>query len=151
MMTGLLLILLLGACMPQMVRKAANDDLFELETAAEAAYRKGDYPTALADYERLVQAAPGNALLRFRLGNTCARLGRLDQAAAHYEKALTLDPDLARARYNLGVVRLRQAHVDFFRLVDSLPEQHPLKPLARAQAERLRRLLESATSHAKRD
>ena len=151
MMTGLLLILLLGACTPQMVRKAGNDDLFELEAAAEAAYRKGDYPAALADYERLVQAAPDNALLRFRLGNTCARLGRLDLAAVHYEKALTLDPDLARARYNLGVVRLRQARAEFLRLIESLPDTHPLRPLAETRNTRLRRLLEAAPSHAKSD
>ena len=42
-------------------------------------------------------------LLWNRLGATLANSGRSEEAIAAYEKALTLNPNFVRARYNLGV------------------------------------------------
>ncbi|EGV16395.1 VWA domain-containing protein [Thiocapsa marina] len=68
---------------------------------AAASYRAGDYERALgalsdvpdpdADYNR---------------GNALARLGRLDEAIAAYERVLDRDPDHADARHNLEVVKV---------------------------------------------
>ena len=40
----------------------------------------------------------------YRSGNTAAESGRLERAADAYRHALSLDPDMARARHNLGLV-----------------------------------------------
>jgi predicted O-linked N-acetylglucosamine transferase (SPINDLY family) len=60
------------------------------------------------------------------LGTALLRLGKLDEAAACYERALRLKPDLAPAHNNLGVVhagqgRLAEAVVSFRRAVELQP------------------------------
>ena len=43
----------------------------------------------------------------YRQGNALAREDRLEEARAAYLQALALQPDLARARHNLGLVHLQ--------------------------------------------
>jgi tetratricopeptide (TPR) repeat protein len=42
------------------------------------------------------------------LGSACARRGRFDDATAHYQRALALDPQLADAHNNLGNIKMEQ-------------------------------------------
>ncbi len=65
-----------------------------------ALYRGGEYPAALARFERV----PG-AIGHYNRGNTLVQLGRLDEASAAYREALRLDPALEDASHNLGLVR----------------------------------------------
>jgi tetratricopeptide (TPR) repeat protein len=59
-----------------------------------------------AELARLSDAAlqhcPESALLHFNRGVALDHLERLDEAAASYERALALDPDLADAHFNLA-------------------------------------------------
>ena len=62
------------------------------------------FEAALASTESGSTNEPHQAhLLWNRLGATLANSGRSEEAIAAYEKALTLNPNFVRARYNLGV------------------------------------------------
>ena len=62
------------------------------------------FEAALASHESGTTNEPQQAhLLWNRLGATLANSGRSEEAIAAYEKALTLNPNFVRARYNLGV------------------------------------------------
>lgn len=62
------------------------------------------FEAALASTESGTSNRPEQAhLLWNRLGATLANSGRSEEAIAAYEKALTLQPNFVRARYNLGV------------------------------------------------
>lgn len=62
------------------------------------------FESALASTEEGSSNEPQQAhLLWNRLGATLANSGRSEEAIAAYEKALTLNPNFVRARYNLGV------------------------------------------------
>ena len=62
------------------------------------------FEAALASTESGTTNEPQQAhLLWNRLGATLANSGRSEEAIAAYEKALTLNPNFVRARYNLGV------------------------------------------------
>lgn len=62
------------------------------------------FEAALASTEAGASNHPTQAhLLWNRLGATLANSGRSEEAIAAYERALTLNPNFVRARYNLGV------------------------------------------------
>ena len=62
------------------------------------------FEAALASTESGTTNEPHQAhLLWNRLGATLANSGRSEEAIAAYERALTLNPNFVRARYNLGV------------------------------------------------
>ena len=62
------------------------------------------FEAALTSTESGTTNEPHQAhLLWNRLGATLANSGRSEEAIAAYEKALTLNPNFVRARYNLGV------------------------------------------------
>ena len=77
---------------------------------AAANYRAGEFDQALEALEGLTGATP-----EYNRGNALARLGRLEEAAAAYERVLEQDPDHADARHNLELVR---------RLLDQSPPQN---------------------------
>ena len=76
------------------------------------------------------------------------QLGRLPEAASHYEQALRLDPDIAEAHNNLGSVLLQLGRID-----EAAPQFEAalrLRPdyaRARANLERLRALRSGARPH----
>jgi hypothetical protein len=60
--------------------------------AGKAAYERGDYPTALAEFERANQLAPAPTL-EYNIGATYERLGRYREAAAAFDRYLaTVEP-----------------------------------------------------------
>ena len=68
-----------------------------------ASYRAGDYQEALGALSDLKGSEAD-----YNRGNALARLGRLKEAEAAYEQALTQDPSLSDARENLELVRKAQ-------------------------------------------
>ncbi|CRI65734.1 TPR repeat-containing protein (fragment) [Thiocapsa sp. KS1] len=67
---------------------------------AAASYRAGDYERALA-----ALSDEPDPDVDYNRGNALARLGRLDEAIAAYERALERDADHADARYNLELLQ----------------------------------------------
>ena len=64
----------------------------------------GDTESALAGYERAVEADPSYAAARFNLGVLCDRLGDRDRALAELDEAARLDPSGASPRFYRGIV-----------------------------------------------
>ncbi len=54
----------------------------------------------------------GNSIAHYHLGIDLAHRGRIDEAIAHYQKALEIKPDFADAHNNLGVALARRGQVD---------------------------------------
>lgn len=78
---------------------AANE--FEREDwKAAAHYRAGDYEAALQGFEKDSSAAG-----LYNQGNALMQLGRYDEAAQRYQKALEQQPDLEDARRNAALAK----------------------------------------------
>jgi tetratricopeptide (TPR) repeat protein len=65
-------------------------------------YKKsGDAEAALAQFERMVQLVPDEAIPHYQLGSLYKLEGRNDDARTQFELAAKLDPQLAAARFQL--------------------------------------------------
>jgi tetratricopeptide (TPR) repeat protein len=53
-----------------------------------------------------------NVIAHNNLGNVFLQQGRLDEAIAHFQKALEINPDYEKAHYNLGTAFLQQGRLD---------------------------------------
>jgi tetratricopeptide (TPR) repeat protein len=60
--------------------------------AANEAYFRGDYDTAIAGYQRLVELGVRDADVFYNLGTAYARAGRYGLAIAAFERALRVEP-----------------------------------------------------------
>ena len=89
--------------------------------AAYQAYQAGDYELAAERFERLVEAAPKDPELWFRLGNAHAKAKHPQEAVNAYENALLRDPELAKAWYNMGLVQLQTALKTFVEMEKYVP------------------------------
>jgi tetratricopeptide (TPR) repeat protein len=74
-------------------------------------YQSGQFEAALEHYEAAAEQLPGSAVIAFNRGNALFKQREQDQALDHYMAALdTEDRELAsRAKYNIGVIKYRQA------------------------------------------
>jgi tetratricopeptide (TPR) repeat protein len=63
-------------------------------------------------WTHLLSSTPNSPMGNYLLGNALAKAHRLEEAKAHYEKALQLKPDLAEACNNLANILLQQGKVD---------------------------------------
>ena len=67
-----------------------------------------DYESALDPWERLRQAQPDNAALIHNIALANARLGRLDEAKADFQRVLALDPGNVESRRELERILAHQ-------------------------------------------
>ena len=65
--------------------------------------RNADYQSDLSIWEDTLAKAPGNERAHSNLGVALADRQLLDEAIAHYRKALEINPDYAEAHNNLGL------------------------------------------------
>jgi Flp pilus assembly protein TadD len=86
----------------QKVRNPLNDLLEE----ARADMNKNDYEAALAPLQKFIAEKPDVAYAHFQLGYAFTALKRTEEARSEYEKAIALDPKMAEAQLNLGVLLL---------------------------------------------
>jgi len=88
---------------PQSRQSAARDVEAQIAAEAQAAIRKGDYPTAIQNFEKLVKIAPGIAEVHANLATAYYSLGRFGDAAHEAGVALKLKPSLTNAHFFLGL------------------------------------------------
>ncbi len=74
--------------------------------------RNVDYQSELSIWEDTVAKAPGNAGAHNSLGLVLVGRGQLDEAIAHYRKALEIKPDDVGAHNNLGLVLADRGQLD---------------------------------------
>lgn len=67
--------------------------------AACAAYKKGDYANAKAQFEKVLKAKPTNWQAEYQLANCCSRLRSYAEARKWYCSCLTHHPDASTAGY----------------------------------------------------
>ncbi len=70
---------------------------------AQTALRRGDYASAIQEYEKLAAMAPRVSEFRANLGMAYYSSGRFSDAARAFAEALKLKPSLTNAHYFLGV------------------------------------------------
>ena len=76
-----------------------------LAKLGEAYETAGNYPEAVTAYQRAIALKPEMAGYYNNLGNNLARLGKIQEAMAAYEKSASLDPaNAASAWRNAGIV-----------------------------------------------
>ncbi|MBA1147217.1 tetratricopeptide repeat protein [Ectothiorhodospiraceae bacterium WFHF3C12] len=114
-----LCLLALGAAGCASLPGAATDDI---RARAEAAYEADEFAAAARGYGKYLEHRPGDARAWYRLGYAQAQLGRLEAAEASLRRALALDPEMARARHNLGLVQIQLGVSAILSARRSLPE-----------------------------
>lgn len=127
---------LLLATLP-LLAACASGSIYEQHQTAVLSYESGADARAEALYQGLARAAPNDPETWLRLGNLYARSNRPDDAADAYQRALLLAPGDARAWYNLGIIRQRQAHAAFIQAHGHVADDDPLHARTKALSDRL--------------
>jgi serine/threonine-protein kinase len=86
-----------------------------------------DYQSAVEEFERVLEAQPGNLEAILAIGAVRRRQGRMDEAIAAHERAAELDPRDARFLYNAGISylmarRYGEAEASFDRAIFLTPD-----------------------------
>jgi tetratricopeptide (TPR) repeat protein len=118
-----------------------TDELIVLKQQASAAYDEKDYAGALEMYQQLNRLIPEDAYFLFRAGNIHAYLQQPQQAIENYQNALRLDPSLAKAWHNMGILQLRVTANTFVEMVQNISPNDPLYPRALQLSEQTMQLL----------
>ena len=89
-------------------------------------YTQGDLPQAVELIRSALQRRP-RPIIHYNLANALRDSGQIDEAIAHYEQAVSLDPHLAEAHLNLGALlrslgRLDEAKESLRRALLASPE-----------------------------
>lgn len=104
-----LLLLAFGVLTGGCAHTAKQPGLSELNRQASLAFENAMLERAEPMYRTIIERQPDNHDAYFMLGNIYTRMGHLDAAVSHYERALELDSNDARIWYNLYLARVQQA------------------------------------------
>jgi Flp pilus assembly protein TadD len=88
----------------QTVRNPLNDLLDQ----AQAAIDKNDFAAAIPPLQKFIAEKPDVAFAHFQLAYAYTALNRPDDAQPEYEKCIALDPKMAEAQLNLGMLLLNR-------------------------------------------
>ena len=80
--------------------------------AAATTLQARHWRSDIALFSHAIEVTSGNWLAEMNLGSALDRLGRGDDAIAHYREAIRIRPDYAEAHYNLGVDMARKGRLD---------------------------------------
>jgi tetratricopeptide (TPR) repeat protein len=105
------LLLLLFLCAPLVFAQnpvAQSREADQLLSSAIQAQQRGDLPTAIRDYEKLLRLKPKMAEARVNLGAALADSGRFDDAIAQYRRALPDIADKSAVQLNIALAYYKQ-------------------------------------------
>jgi Flp pilus assembly protein TadD len=91
---------------PQKTQKIRNP-LNDLLEQAQAAIDRNDFPAAIPPLEKFIAEKPDVAYAHFQLAYAYTALKRADDARTEYQKCIALDPKMAEAQLNLGILLLQ--------------------------------------------
>lgn len=118
-------------------QSSTPDPLAALLAQAQAALDRNDFAAAIPLLEKISAAKPMDALPYFELGFAYSGLKKNSEAIAEYQRAISLNPNLAPAHLNLGIALLDSdpsaAAQSFERAAQLLPKQaRPIYLMAEA-------------------
>jgi len=109
---------------PQKVQNPLNDLLDE----AQAALDKNNFEAAIAPLQKFLAEKPDVAFAHFQLAYAYTGLNRVEEARAEYERCVALEPKMAEAQLNLGILLLEKdataAVAPLRGAVDLMPSQN---------------------------
>ena len=73
---------------------------------------EGRYERSIADFDRVIELTPDDAIAFSNRGLAYTGLGQLDRAIADFDQALRLEPDFSSAFYNRGIAYSRKEQFD---------------------------------------
>jgi protein O-GlcNAc transferase len=91
---------------PSKTQKIHNP-LNDLLDQAQAAIDRSDFAAAVDPLEKFIAEKPDVAYAHFQLAYAYTALKRTDDARAEYQKCVALDPKMAEAHLNLGILLLQ--------------------------------------------
>ena len=92
--------------------KRAPDDHYLHEAFADFLEAVGDYPRAMAEWERVRELIPQDYLAVFRSGKLQALRGERSAAESSLKEALAMHPDLSEAWYDLGEIHVLEGKLE---------------------------------------
>ncbi len=75
--------------------------------AANTAYQKGDFSTAITRYESILQSGSYSNEIHYNLGNAYYKTNNLGKAILHYERALLAAPRDVDTQFNLDIAKAK--------------------------------------------
>jgi len=112
---------------PQTKAQKVQNPLNDLLDEAQAALDKNNFEAAIALLQKFLAEKPDVAFAHFQLAYAYTGLNRVDEARAEYERCIALEPKMAEAQLNLGILLLEKdpaaAVAPLRRAVDLMPSQ----------------------------
>jgi len=112
---------------PQAKTQKVQNPLNDLLDEAQAALDKNNFETAIPPLQKFIAEKPDVAFAHFELAYAYTGLNRAEEARAEYERCVALDPKMAEAHLNLGILLLEKdpaaAVAPLRKAVDLLPSQ----------------------------
>lgn len=111
-------------------------DFTFFKTRADVSLGKGEFSSALADYDKAVSLKPDNAIAFLNRGKTHYNLKDYPKAGSDFDKSIELDPKDAKAYYNRGLLNeslgeLEKALADYQKAVDLDAANEPAKAMVK--------------------
>jgi tetratricopeptide (TPR) repeat protein len=97
-----------GSKTPQGTTQKLRNPLNDLLDEAQAALDKKDYAAAIPPLQKFLAEKPDVVYAHFQLAYAYTALKRLDEAQSEYEKCVALNPKMAEAQLNLGLLLLEK-------------------------------------------
>jgi len=91
---------------PQAKTQKLRNPLNDLLDEAQADLDKNDFAAAIVPLQKFLEEKPDVAFAHFQLAYAFTALKRTDEARAEYQKAIEIDPKMAEAHLNLGILLL---------------------------------------------
>jgi tetratricopeptide (TPR) repeat protein len=113
---------------------AQKDKIAQLFEVAVSEQQRGDFASAVRDYEQILKIDSGLVDARANLAVSLVHLNRFPEAIAQYEEALKTTPDNTAIRRNLALAfykegNFREAASEFERLHRAAPGDPPMATL----------------------
>jgi Flp pilus assembly protein TadD len=93
---------------PQGKVQKVQNPLNNLLDEAQAALDKNNFEAAIAPLQKFLAEKPDVAFAHFQLAYAYTGLNRADEARAEYERCVALEPKMAEAQLNLGILLLEK-------------------------------------------